>query len=295
MPRRSPPPPPSTSVSIRNSPPRPVNTCGGGGQLGAFWGTDYAKESNVTDNSCKPKFDEEPIIPKWDAFPQNNTIPNVQLQEDRLSKKEFETKHFSIEKSGREEELEVEVEKLKKQLKQAIADKDEIQSKFEKLSAICRSQRQELQDLKHELATRTPSPNPTDSSKDEISPPQIEGTVWELEKGLVQNSSPSPEPKSWKPVKEAAKLPAPTSTNSNNISKSVRTRHDNNAQNNNAKSGGDSWGFGTESAFTAFPGGPPNLSKQHINNDGNNFHRSSESKKPESSLSASQPAGWAGF
>ncbi|XP_047315728.1 probable serine/threonine-protein kinase DDB_G0276461 [Impatiens glandulifera] len=289
MPRRSPPPPPSSSV----------NTGGSGGQLGAFWVTDHAKELNITDDNSKPKFDEDQIIPKWDAFPQTVINPNVQLQEDGLSKKEFEAKHFNIMKSGKEEELEVEIEKLKKQLKQAYADKDEIQSKFDKLSAICRSQRQELQELKQELASRTPSPNTiTDSSKDEISPPPIEGTVWELEKGLVHNTSPIPDQKPWK----AAKLPVATSTNNNNnsssISKSVRTRNDSSAlNNNNTKRGQESWGFGTESSFTALPGGSPNLSKQHIIKDSNNSQRSSESKKPESSslAASSQPAGWAGF
>lgn len=61
-------------------------------------------------------------------------------------------------KPEREQALEAEVEKLKEQLKEANLEKAEITSKFEKLSAICRSQRQELQDLKQALAARTPSP-----------------------------------------------------------------------------------------------------------------------------------------
>lgn len=55
--------------------------------------------------------------------------------------------------------LEAEVEQLKEQLKQATLEKAEMTSKYEKLSAICRSQRQEIQELKQALASRTPSPN----------------------------------------------------------------------------------------------------------------------------------------
>ncbi|KAK9930166.1 hypothetical protein M0R45_027216 [Rubus argutus] len=76
---------------------------------------------------------------------------------------EFDTNKLSLgasnSKSGKEEALETEVERLNEQLKQANLEKAEITSKFEKLSAICRSQRQELQELKQTLAARTPSPN----------------------------------------------------------------------------------------------------------------------------------------
>jgi AP2-associated kinase len=65
----------------------------------------------------------------------------------------------SRDKGGKEEALEAEIEKLKEQLKQVNSEKAEITSKFEKLSAICRSQRQEIQELKQTLAARTPSPN----------------------------------------------------------------------------------------------------------------------------------------
>lgn len=76
---------------------------------------------------------------------------------------EFDTVKFSSDvtnnKPGKEVALEAEVEKLKEQLKQANVEKSEITSKFEKLSAICRSQRQEIQELKQALAARSPSPN----------------------------------------------------------------------------------------------------------------------------------------
>lgn len=75
----------------------------------------------------------------------------------------------SNDKMRKEEALEAELEKLKGQLKQANLEKAEISSKFEKLSAICRSQRQEIQELKQSLAARTPSPN-KDPSRNQISP-----------------------------------------------------------------------------------------------------------------------------
>lgn len=86
---------------------------------------------------------------------------------------EFDTNKLSMgasnSKSGKEEALETEVERLKEQLKQANLEKAEITSKFEKLSAICRSQRQELQELKQTLAARTPSPN-KDALRNQTSP-----------------------------------------------------------------------------------------------------------------------------
>lgn len=76
---------------------------------------------------------------------------------------EFDTNKLSSglrdKKSDREETLEAEVEKLRVQLKEVNLERSEITSKYEKLSAICRSQRQEIQDLKQALAARTPSPN----------------------------------------------------------------------------------------------------------------------------------------
>lgn len=76
---------------------------------------------------------------------------------------EFDTNKLSSglrdKKTEREEALEAEVEKLGVQLKEVNLEKAEITSKYEKLSAICRSQRQEIQDLKQALAARTPSPS----------------------------------------------------------------------------------------------------------------------------------------
>ncbi|KAA8520291.1 hypothetical protein F0562_014546 [Nyssa sinensis] len=214
---------------------------------------------------------------------------------------EFDTSRLSpginSKKSGKEEMLEAEVERLKEHLKQANVEKGEITSKYEKLSAICRSQRQEIQELKQAVAARTPSPN-RDASKNQISPgirpsatpPQrekIEGTVWELQQGLLDKRSPSPDPKSWQAFAED---PKPQTTSMNNNTKSVRTR--NGHQNKPAAevtSSTDAWGFETES-FTAVPSATSRISRPISNN----YQRFGESKNIESK-SAAQPAGWAGF
>lgn len=237
MPRRSPPPPPSGEPS-RDSPQHSHTSKagGGGGQLGAFWSSQHAKESVFVKDKSEPKFDEEPtshsttkhdknhsenhLFPKNSvhgkedtAQPQNvrrNSYGNkpedgsskdfelsfFQKDKDHYSEKpkasntgssetfhdeafnafvaEFDTRKLGLEvsnknKSSKEEALEAELVKLKEQLMQANSEKTEITSKFEKLSAICRSQRQELQELKQALAARTPSPN-KDASRNQTSP-----------------------------------------------------------------------------------------------------------------------------
>lgn len=218
MPRRNPPPPPS-SGEPKTTPQPSLASKGGasGGQLGAFWSSQHAKESLVTEDKNKPIFDEEPsshhmslkhdrLRPENEQLAKNvstSKVVNAQIntakssthgklqKPDTTPSKDFEINLFQDKdrmentanfqnqafntfvaefdttklhtglnnKSEREQALEAEVEKLKEQLKEANVEKAEITSKFEKLSAICRSQRQELQDLKQALAARTPSPS----------------------------------------------------------------------------------------------------------------------------------------
>lgn len=86
---------------------------------------------------------------------------------------EFDTNKLnsaiSSNKSEKEEALQNELESLKGQLKQTNLEKAEITSKFEKLSAICRSQRQEIQELKQALAARSQSPN-KDAARNQTAP-----------------------------------------------------------------------------------------------------------------------------
>lgn len=212
---------------------------------------------------------------------------------------EFDTKKFSStvsnSNSEKEEALEAEVEGLKEQLRQSNLEKAEITSKFEKLSAICRSQRQEIQELKQALAARSPSPN-KNVSKNQTSPmtplqrEKIEGTVWELNQEKSDWNNVSPESKPWQAFAEEPKPQQPLSKE--NPSKSVRTRNGHQTkQAAQVNTGFDTWGFGTES-FSAAPTGSPPISKPI--SEGNNPQRFGEAKITETKP-ASQPAGWAGF
>lgn len=97
---------------------------------------------------------------------------------------EFDTNKLSSKsshpKTANAEALENEIEKLREELKQVHKEKVEITSKFEKLSAICRSQRQEIQELKQIVAARSPSPN-KGAVRNQISsgnPPASMPSVW---------------------------------------------------------------------------------------------------------------------
>ncbi|URE14540.1 STYKc [Musa troglodytarum] len=78
---------------------------------------------------------------------------------------------------SRKEELEAEVGKLKEQLKQANLEKVDVTSKYEKLSAICRSQRQEIQELKGALSALSPSLSSKDRSKNHNHPGSLESAA----------------------------------------------------------------------------------------------------------------------
>lgn len=175
-------------------------------------------------------------------------------------------------------ELEAEVDQLKGQLKQANLEKTEITSRYEKLSAVCRSQRQEIQELKHALAAVSPSPPGKDSTKNHehpgslqsITPPRmkIEGTVWELQQGMMHPSpSPRPETKTWN---------AFGATNGHqNVTSALNPST-------------DLWGFNLGS-FTASSGSQ--ISGSSAQGNASMRTNSGATKKAD----ANQPAGWAGF
>ncbi|KAK9051602.1 hypothetical protein SSX86_028229 [Deinandra increscens subsp. villosa] len=353
MPRRSPPPPPAGAESARAAP----QSVGSGGPIGAFWTTQHAKESAVVEELNKVKFDEDPSVPErrfsiHRTSPPNETThsrPSVHGKlgsskddemnffQDGLNAKSSDgfnafAAEFGIDKvgsgksnvnSGKEEKLMAEVERLREQLKQVNMEKSELSSKYEKLSAVCRSQRQELHELKQTFASTTPPnkiasktqspsqqrqelhelkqtfgsttpPNKIASKTQSPSQQQKDGTVWELQKGLFDNdNSPSPDQTSWKAFPEDTTPPTLTTSNS----KSVRTRngHPNNKQPAEvpvaASVSKTSWGFEAEH-FTAVP-----TSSFQVNAPINNLNHSQrfDDSKNKESKPASQPAGWAGF
>lgn len=238
-PQRPPPPPPTLSEQSRNGPKhfnRPTETTSSvdatGGPLGAFWSTQHAKDSQISDDS--PPIYDEPYQGSTlrHSYPTNNGISTkgthgtqaVQLlsadyvhgavgrydsdakgtkvnlfrdERNHMSEKskplnsvtvggfqneafsnfvaEFDTSKLNSginiqrNEGASKEELEAEVEKLKEDLKKANLEKAEISSRYDKLTAICRSQRQEIQDLKATVAAKSPSTN-MGSSKIQTSP-----------------------------------------------------------------------------------------------------------------------------
>lgn len=352
MPRRSPPPPPSVEPGRNTSQP---GSRASGGQLGAFWSTQHAKDSTVAEDKSRPKFDEDPTSyssMKHDRnHPENHPLPknsspvrgeNIQTHSIRRSvpdkshklddgpSKDFEIKFFedkdttttfqdeafntfvaefdtnkissgiNVKKTGKEEALEAEIERLKEQLQQSNLEKVEMTSKFEKLSAICRSQRQEIQELKQALAARTPSPNKSTSIKQNlpgshhagsVQREKVEGKLWEFpQEKSAEWTTASPEAKPWQAFSEDAKLQQ-QSLSKDNV-RSVRTRNGHsNKHVAEATSGLDTWSFGTDS-FTAAPAASPQRLKPM--SEGSSSQRFGESMIKENHPT-SQPAGWAGF
>lgn len=329
MPRRSPPPPPTAVESSRNA----VASSGAVGAFWTTQhakdsavveevnkvkfdeestGPEWSREEMFSSHKTSPaKYEDFHSRPSQKSM-QGKSGPSkdfeLNLFQDGVNEKssdgfnafatEFGVNKVSPGRSSvnmrKEEQLEAEVEKLREQLKHVNMEKSELSSKYEKLSAICRSQRQELHELKQTLASTTPSPSKT-SSQSHPSPgiqnqspsQQKEGTIWELQKGLFDNASPSSDQKSWQA------FPEDTTPTTNR--KSVRTRngHQNKQTAGEADSGANtSWGFGAES-FTAVPAASPqvNTSTASLNHS----QRLGESKNKESKSGSSQPAGWAGF
>ncbi|XP_030461953.1 uncharacterized protein LOC115681983 [Syzygium oleosum] len=217
---------------------------------------------------------------------------------------EFDTKKFSSSISNhrtqKEEDLEVELERLKEQLKQANLEKTEMTSKYEKLSAICRSQRQEIQELKQALAARAPSPSRdamriqtptrTESSAAAMPSEETRKTNWDIRQEKVEKNFRSSESTSWQAFTDDPKPKQPLSRDT--TTKSVRTRNgQQNKQGTQAASNYETWGFGSES-FTAMPNASSQISKPI--REGGTSQRFGDSKLMENK-SSSQPAGWAGF
>ncbi|GMI73923.1 hypothetical protein like AT2G32850 [Hibiscus trionum] len=332
MPSRSPPPPPH-GEPVKNTQQPGSRTSGG--QLGAFWSTQHAKDTDIAEEKHRPKYDEEPTdygsakhnrspmreetvqarstsrsTPDKSLNPEAGPSKDIEINffEDKNSTTAFQDEAFNTfvaefdsnkissgianKKTGTEKALEAEIGKLKEQLTQTNMEKAEMTSKFEKLSAICRSQRQEIQELKQALAARTPSPNKS-TSRYQNSP----GSLGEKAEGTFQQenvanwTTASPEAKPWQAFSEDAKLQQQPQSKANVQSVRTRNGHSNKhaAQ---ATSAPETWGFGTDN-FTAAPGASSQRLKAPVS-EGSSSQRSGESKTKENHT-VSQPAGWAGF
>ncbi|CAL5090745.1 unnamed protein product [Urochloa decumbens] len=208
-------------------------------------------------------------------------------------------------------QLEAEVTLLKEQLKIANLEKEEISLKFDKLSAICSSQRREIQELKQALATASVTPPAKqfrENSKVELSPPstsldtppreKIEGTPPELRQGLFTSSpgTPSPDPKPWSAFPEEPKPQAGAAVKSAHP-RSVRTLRASNSNKAsslgqlNVSSSADPFAFGQDS-FNAAPSGNVLPKLSNMGNTTQPLDNQSAEEKKDGSY---QPAGWTGF
>lgn len=330
-PRRSPPPPPSLKEKGGNISPQSAIVGGSWNQLGAFWSSQFAQDSQVVEDKGL-LFDEEPMSQTSKSSQINHgkttslsaeqrarssqtgihkgvddgQAEDFKIRSSQENKATFQNELFSafvaefdsnkndnIKKSRREELLEAEVEKLKEQLKQSNLEKEEITSKYEKLSSICRSQRKELQELK--LALATDSQNHGFSSRNSASDTQprekFEGTVLDLQQGkLTTNTSLNPNSKPWQPFADESNIQLISKTKHSKSVRTINGRPSSGKQPDSTSPAIDEWGFGQDS-FTASPSSSSVTSSSPALGSSSQRFAAATAKKVESS----QPAGWAGF
>lgn len=112
---------------------------------------------------------------------------------------------------------------------------------------------------------------------------KIEGTVWELQQGMLTNSSrsPSPEPRPWQAFSGEPKAQSRAAGTTNG--------HQDLTKQSVAGPPGDVWGFNLES-FTAASSGVQASRTSVQANTSQRF-----SSRGTKNVETSQPAGWAGF
>lgn len=111
-----------------------------------FTGVSSTNLFTETQSSVKTKAHQPQPKPKCEKDPVSSFVAD------------FDAHNLNV-AAGKASELELKVSSLKEQLKKTTLEKDEMTAKYEKLSAICRSQRQEIQELKRALAETTPPSN----------------------------------------------------------------------------------------------------------------------------------------
>ncbi|TVU29467.1 hypothetical protein EJB05_21047 [Eragrostis curvula] len=200
--------------------------------------------------------------------------------------------HTGTSAAGKASDLELEVSNLKEQLKKTTLEKEEMTAKYEKLSAICRSQRQEIQELKRTLAETTPPSNKVSSrTHDSISQrkEKIEGTVWELEQGMLASNSsvPSSDAKTWQAFPEPKAQARPKVDHSTNGRQNL-------TKNTNTSPSADMWGFGADN-FRTSPSSAPSAAAQVSRPTAKGSGSSSQRFSTTAAKKAEQPSGWAGF
>ncbi|RZR99344.1 hypothetical protein BHM03_00028863 [Ensete ventricosum] len=210
---RSPPPPPSSQESedTRHSGPS-QDASRAGGPIGAFWSTQHGKDSAVIDN--KRSFFNEPV--KQAVSKQNH---NTVISKDNPPRES----HAHPRQPGRIEQGNPADGNFKIKFSQEMKH---CSQRPKVLYPEDRSQRQEIQELKGALSALSPSPPSKDRSKSHNHPgsldsaalprDKIEGSVWDLQQGMMLNPSAAshrPELKTWNAFHGEPKIQAaPRST-----------------------------------------------------------------------------------
>ncbi|KAL6899325.1 hypothetical protein ACP4OV_005983 [Aristida adscensionis] len=245
--------------------------------------TNYISKSGLDSQSCmKNKLPQPHNQAKSVKDPFNSFVAD------------FDTNNLHTVTTGasKASELELEVSSLKEQLKKSTLEKDEMTAKFEKLSAICRSQRQEIQELKRTLAETTPPSNKVSSRPQESGSQHsqrkenIEGTFWELEQGMLASNSslPSSEAKTWQAFPETKVQARPKVDHATNGRQNL-------TKNTSKGASPDTWGFSAD----AFRTSPSSVSTAAQINKTTAQGSSSQRFSTGAPKKVEQPAGWAGF
>ncbi|WVZ74790.1 hypothetical protein U9M48_022926 [Paspalum notatum var. saurae] len=254
--------------------------------------TSKAPSNSVSNNGCSGASD-------INLFAETQSSAKIKAQQPQPNPKcgkdsfnsfvaDFDTHNLNT-AIGKASELEIEVSNLKEQLKKTTLEKVEMTAKYEKLSAICRSQRQEIQELKRNLAEATPPSHKVGSRAQDSGAQRkekIEGTVWELEKGMLasDSSSASSDAKTWHAFSDTKAQARPKVDHATNGRQNI-------TKNTTSGPSPDAWGFGNDNFRT--PAATVSTAAQ-INRataQGSSSQRFSAgvAKKVD------QPSGWAGF
>lgn len=279
----------------------------GGSPMGAFWNSHHAQDKDASRSNNKESthidFLKRPDGSNLSQVQQLVNKTTGQNESSNTFVANFDTSRLNVRsananRTGREQEAEA--SNLKEQLKQANLEKAEITSKYEKLTAICFSQRQEIQELKQALAASIPSPQSNkDSSKSPISPSalqvitpkgKMDGGILELEQAMFASSSisPGPSPQPWHAFPKEPKLQ--TASYSNQSGMVWPTNGHQTIIRQSASSPNISQAFGMDSDLL-FPS--PSFNMARTSNQGN---VSQTFGSPDTTnVGTGQPPGWAGF
>ncbi|CAM6097684.1 unnamed protein product [Calypogeia fissa] len=225
--------------------------------------------------------------------------------------------HFDTETAAtcsKNHELQVELDRVNKELQQALAEKAAVTSRYDKLTAFCQSQQREIQGLKNALNS---SSNPRPSTKGGQSPSSVSspqgqsqrqahqgwqafdqpkekptGSIWDLQEGLSPGSTSQritvQETNTWQPFPDSSRPLGPVPDGRRRSLQHTRS----------SSMGGDNWAisqdlFSSSGGATQISTGFGNLSS--FSGPSSSSTTSGTDSRVTRAALKSQPAGWAGF